>query len=431
VAEGLKSFDLSKFSDRDSRLLRLYSKNEGIKSFFAVPVMREGILEGVLCVDSKKAFVFANRDQKLLTLFAKQFADAVNNTRIRKFADMEASDTDSLRGFCSKIATAHNMQSVLQLTLNSIMRLVECDSCFLSLRINDEDERFRIEAASNIQSMKGMVFSSQDGLAGCVIRSKEPFLLANRREELGSYVFVPSESVGRVRSFLGMPLLIKGDTFGLICLIDGRENSFNRRDLRVTSIVADSASLAIANAEAQDKVHRLSTITDGLTGLHNFSGFQQSLEALFQELTTKRRPLSLIVMDLDDLKNLNSLLGYEVGNEILKKVAQLLLEILEEDNNISAARYGSDEFALVLPNTTKERAFLIAEEICRAIDNPTFIAPSYGVRVSISVGVSSFPRDGVSKNELVQNAFRALSLAKSRGGGRAIRYDARSAGIRI
>jgi len=326
---------------------------------------------------------------------------------------------------------ADSIQSVLQLTLNSIIQLVECDSCFLSLRMNDEDGKFRIEAAPNIQSMKGVVFSSQDGLAGCVIRSREPFLLANRREELGSYVFVPSESVGRVRSFLGMPLLIKGDTFGLICLIDSRENSFNKRDLRVISIVADSASLAIANVEAQDRVHRLSTITDGLTGLYNFSGFQQNLEVAFQESNPKRRPLSLIIMDLDDLKNLNNLLGYEVGNEVLKKVAQLLLQILEEDNNISAARYGSDEFALVLPNTTKERAFLIAEEICRAIENPTFIAPSYGVRVSISVGVSSFPRDGISRNELVQNALRALFLAKSRGGGRTIRYDAKSAGIRI
>ena len=420
VAENLKPFDLSKFSERDSGLLRLYSKNEGIKSFFAVPVTREGALEGVLCIDSKRAFVFANKDQKVLTLFAKQFADLVNNIRVKNFVDTEASDVAFLHSFCSQIASAGNVESVLQSTLDSIIQLVECDSCFIGLRMDDsQGAEFRIEAAHSHRDVKGMTFSDQDGLAGCVIRSKEPFLLANRREDLGSYVFVPSDSVGRIRSFLGIPLLTKDHVLGLICLVDSRENSFNQRDLRVISIIADNASLAIASAKAQERADFLSTTMDGLTGLYNFSGFRERLEIAFQEASRRRRPLSLIIMDLDNFRELNNLLGYEIGNEVLKRFAQILLQILNSDDSISAARCGSDEFALILPSIARERAFFIAENIRRAVEDPTFIAASYEVDISISVGVSSFPQDSRDRsNDLVDNALHALSLAKSRGGER-------------
>ena len=431
VAEDLKPFDLSKFSERDSGLLKLYSKNEEIKSFFAVPVMRKGVLEGVLCIDSKKSFVFTSKDQKVLILLAKQFADLVNNIRVSRFVDTETSDVAYLHGFCSEIASAGNVESVLQLTLDSIMQLVECDRCFLCLRIGDsQDAEFRIEAVSSMQNMKGMTFSDEDGLAGFVIRSKESFLLSNRKGDVSPCVFVPSKSVGRVTSFLGVPLLVKDDVLGLICLTDSREDSFNKRDLRVVSIMADNVSLAIANAKAQEKAHGLSTIVDGLTGLHNFSGFQERLETAFQEASQKHRPLSLIIVDLDNFRDLNDLLGYEVGNEVLRKFAQLMLD-LSTDNSISAARRGADEFALILPSVTMERAFFIAEKIHRAAEDPTFVAPSYGAHISVSVGVSSFPRDSRSCSDLVDNALHALVLAKSQGGGRAIRYDARTAGARI
>lgn len=432
VAESRKPFDLSKFSKRDSGLLRLYSRNEDIKSFFAVPVISEGVLEGVLCVDSKKAFVFAGKDQKLLTLFAKQFANLVNNVKVQKFVDTEASDVAFLHEFCSRIVAADDVDFILQLTLDSITQLVECDSCFLGLQIDDrgsEGRRFRIEAACSQRNVRGTTFSDQDGLAGCIIRGRESFLLSNRRRDFGSYVFTPSESVGRVTSFLGVPLLTKDEVPGLICLVDSAEDSFNQRDMRVVSIMADSVSLAIANAKGQRRSYELSTTTDGLTGLHNFSGFQECLAAAFQGSSQKRRPLSLVIMDIDNLKEINNTSGYEVGNQILRKLAHLLLGF-SEDGDIIVARYGSDEFALILPDTTKERAFLVAEAINRTIEDPTFISPTYGVRVSIKTGVSCFPQDSRSRNELVDNALRALSAARSRG-GKATYDNTRRDGIRV
>ncbi len=299
--------------------------------------------------------------------------------------------------------------------MDAAIQLADCDSRFISLKMDDEEGLFRVELARGHRNVQSTRFTDQDGLAGSVIRSKEPVLLANRKGDFGSYVFTYSKSVGRVRSFLGVPLLVGNDVLGLICLIDSAENSFNQRDLRVLSIIANNASTAIANVKAQEKVHGLSTIVDGLTGLYNFSGFRERLETAFQAASPKRRQLSLIIIDVNNLKEINDHSGYKTGNQVLKELARFLIG-LSKNSIASAARLGSDEFALILPGISRDRATLIAEEIYGAVEDSTFIAPSYGVNVSISIGISSFSYDCSSYDDLVDNAFRDLSLAKSPGG---------------
>jgi len=418
VAETKEDFDLAKFAERDTGLLKLYSKNESIKSFFAVPIVnKDGVLEGVISIDSKKSFVFANKDQKLLKLFADQFANLINNLRIQKFMDTETSDIDFLNEFCEKITSVDNLKSILQSTLESIIKLVECDSYFISLRTHDnEDGEFCIAVSHSRRNLQGLIFSDQYGLAGCVIDDKKPFLLGNRKEDFGSYVFTKSEPLGRVRSFLGVPLLFKDNVLGLISLVDSNEGAFNQRDLQVISIMAGSISPAIANAKAQIMIQSLSTNIDGLTGIRNYSGFQEYLDMMLQTASRKRRPLSLLIVDIDKFSDLNNNLGHEAGNEILKQFAQFLLDT-DEESNVHVARYGSDEFTLILPNMTESRAISYAEDVCSAIDDAMFVLPSRSINISVSIGVSCFPEDSTNKHELINNALHTLSEAKSRGGG--------------
>ncbi|MGB9594998.1 MAG: sensor domain-containing diguanylate cyclase [Candidatus Poribacteria bacterium] len=418
VAETKNDFDLTKFSERDSSLLKMYSKNESIKSFFAVPIInKDGIFEGVLTVDSKKTFFFSNKQQKLLKLFAEQFSFLLNNIRIQTFIDTETADIQFLYEFCDEIARAQDIESVIKLATDFIARLIECDSYFISLKSNkSKDGEFCVAVSQSRKDITGLIFSDQCGLAGRVIEDKKPFLLSNRKEELGSYIFTPSESIGRVRSFLGVPLLYEDEVLGLICLVDSKEGAFNQRDLQVISIMANSISIAITNARAQKLIHSLSTDIDGLTRLWNFSGFHRHLDAIIQNASRKHRPVSLMIMDIDEFTELNCNLGYESGNEILKQLANFLLDMDIGSSNVYFARYGSDEFSLTLPNVGGDRAFLYAEDICSAINNIKFVLPSRDVRISISIGVSCFPEDSNNKNELIKNALLALKEAKSKGG---------------
>ena len=350
---------------------------------------------------------------------------------MQNFVDTEASDVAFLHSFCSRIISVEDVESILQMTLDSVAQLVGCDSCFLSLRVDAngaEATQYRIEAVHSQRNLKGITFSDQDGLAGCVIRGRESILLANRKRELGSYVFTSSVSVGGVTSFLGVPLLTKDDVPGVICLIDSGEDFFNQRDLRVISILANSASLAIANAKTRRRSRELSTTVDGLTGLHNFSGFRKDLEAAFQEASQRRRPLSLVIIDIDNFREINDISGYEIGNQVLKKIARILLDISRE-YNISVARYGPDEFALIFSGAGKEQADFVVQMIRKEIENPIFIAPNYAIRVSIDFGISSFPQDSRYCSDLVNNALRVLSTGRTRDDGKVTSYDNRNTRI--
>lgn len=420
VAENRSDFDLTKFSERDSSLLGIYNKSENIKSFFAVPIINaDGNLEGVISIDSKKTFVFSNKDQKNLKLFAVQFANLIHSLRIEKFIDIETSDIEFLHNFSKNIASAEDIDSILQITFKAIMELIECDSYFISLQSYNNTGEFSIVASQSHKNLQGLVFSDQYGLAGCVIKDKKPFLLGNRKEDFGSFVFSPSESLGRVRSFLGIPLLLKDEVLGLICLIDSDEDSFNQRDLQVISIMADHISLALSNIKFQKEIYYLSTSIDGLTGLQNFNGLQSQLDKIIQAVSRKRRPLSLLVIDIDNFKEINRTFGHEFGNEILMQIAQLLQE-LQKNNNVVSARIGSDKFALALPNILENRAYSVAEELCNRINNPAFFVSGQELHVTVSIGISSFPENSTDKYELVNNALCALSSINSSEGKRII-----------
>ncbi len=415
VAEDRNDFDLTKFSERDSNLLGLYNKSENIKSFFAVPIINiEGNLEGVISIDSKKTFVFSNKDQKNLRLFAIQFANLLHNLRIEKFIDTETSDIEFLYDFCKKISSADSIDTILEIALEDIMRLIECDSYFISLQSYNNTGEFSIVASQSHKNLRGLVFSDQYGLAGCVIKDKKPFLLGNRKEELGSFVFAPSESLGKVRSFLGVPLLLKDEVLGLISLIDSEVDSFNQRDLQVISIMADFMSLALSNIKFQKEIDRLSTSIDGLTGLYNFNGLQAQLDKTIQAVSRKRRPLSLLIIDIDNFKEINSSFGHEFGNDILLQIADLLQD-LQKNNNVISARIGPDRFALVLPNISENRAYSVAEELCNRINNPAFFIFSKEMQITAKIGVSSFPESSSNKYELINNAIYALSSINSSG----------------
>ena len=315
VAQNRKPLVLN-FSERDNSTLAFYSRDEEIKSLLAVPVMRGNVLEGVLCVDSKRTYVFAPRIQKLLTLFAAQFAHLVNNMRIKKFVYTDASDVALLNNCCEQIALAEDQATILQIAFDSLSEMVENDSCMLGLRVNNNPDVFRVELARGYRNLKKTVFSCNDGLARAVIRNKRPVIVDTVAEESISSILGFLRAGDRFKSFLGVPLSIRGEVIGLLCFMHRVERAFAGRDTRVATIVANYATLALANLKCREKAAHLLNDIDGLTGLHNFTGFRQHLEESYHDALDKRRHLSMIIIDIDDFKRINTVLGYRTGNEI-------------------------------------------------------------------------------------------------------------------
>ena len=156
-----------------------------------------------------------------------------------------------------------------------------------------------------------------------------------------------------------------------------------------------------------------SAVTDGLTGLYNH---EHLLKALKHEVLRSRRhrlQLSLVMLDIDDFKRLNDTRGHLEGDRVLMRTARLIGESLREID--VAGRYGGEEFAVMLPETARTGAHVVAERVRRRI------AAAFGRRspaVTVSAGVASFPEDGKSVDELVERADEALYRSKRAGKNR-------------
>ncbi|MGI6588717.1 MAG: GGDEF domain-containing protein [Peptococcia bacterium] len=146
---------------------------------------------------------------------------------------------------------------------------------------------------------------------------------------------------------------------------------------------------------------------DTLTKIHNRRFFNQSLNSLVR----KSIPFSLILLDLDNFKQLNDTEGHHHGDFVLKIIADIMKQYTRTTDVI--ARFGGDEFAIILPQTSKEKSKTIAERIRNSVlVNPKFIPYS---QVSLSMGIATYPYDGKNMDEIIQKADEALYIAKARG----------------
>ena len=176
--------------------------------------------------------------------------------------------------------------------------------------------------------------------------------------------------------------------------------------------------LAGGNVEAEyhEELHRLAII-DGLTEIHNKRFLTEFLERELVRAARHLRPLSLIMIDIDNFKSLNDAHGHLSGDFVLREIATHVKVVIREDELF--ARYGGEEFAIVLPETAKEEAVLVAERVRSLIAERQFLFDGKQLSVTVSLGVAAREGDGLMKSdELIRQADERLYLAKNRGRNR-------------
>jgi diguanylate cyclase (GGDEF)-like protein len=170
--------------------------------------------------------------------------------------------------------------------------------------------------------------------------------------------------------------------------------------------------------EANARLERLA-VTDGLTGVFNHRRFQEQLQAEILRSERHKRPLSVLMIDVDFFKKVNDALGHPAGDELLRRLAEVLSADLRQTDLI--ARYGGEEFAVLLPETSKTEAVQVAERMRQAVESQlNGEGAKWPVRITVSIGVATFPEEGPSGEQVLVAADQAMYVAKRQGRNRVI-----------
>lgn len=219
---------------------------------------------------------------------------------------------------------------------------------------------------------------------------------------------------GRAGAVLVVPVVYQRRLLGLLHFRSPEIDAFSEEDRTLFEAVANQAALALANAQLFDKAVELS-LTDPLTGIPNRRSLQQRLEQEWAAARRYDRPLSLVMLDVDYFKSYNDQHGHLQGDEVLRRVSQILKANVRRSDAIG--RFGGEEFLVVLPEATKEQALGVAQKLRRSVEQADFpggYLQPLG-RVTISCGVATAREDGESLGDLVRAADEAMLGAKRRG----------------
>jgi diguanylate cyclase (GGDEF)-like protein len=170
---------------------------------------------------------------------------------------------------------------------------------------------------------------------------------------------------------------------------------------------------------AVDKIKQVSD-TDELTGLYNMRAFSAMLQRSFKQAVRYGHPLSVVMIDSDNLKQVNDAHGHEAGNRLLQHLVRCIREQLRGSDVM--ARFGGDEFILLLPETNNKGALEMSERIRKSIELSRFSVREGDTNVTASLGIASYPEDGGNLDVILEKADKAMYRAKQKGRNRAVSY---------
>lgn len=176
--------------------------------------------------------------------------------------------------------------------------------------------------------------------------------------------------------------------------------------------IVENASVALTRALLYQQMERLAT-TDGLTELNNHRHFQEILASEVERSRRYKRPLSLLLLDIDHFKSFNDTYGHPVGDLVLKEISACIRKSIRI--NDVPARYGGEEFTVIIPETAEEGALITAERIRSTIESHVIRSLDKELKVTVSIGCATHPSLAGSQQELIDNADKALYYSKEHG----------------
>jgi diguanylate cyclase (GGDEF)-like protein len=301
-----------------------------------------------------------------------------------------------------------DISNVIESALETLPRLIQADCWALFVSSQDSE---RLEQVGEINAPPSLPIElADDNRASLLVHAA-----LSGRPLIQDLVAEPSNDLrysgGEYGSVICLPLHTHARLFGVLEALTYRGNGrFSAEDLELGERVAVSLAVALSNATNFASAERLCQIDD-LTQLYNSRYLHQVLESEVRRSRRYKIPISVIFLDLDGFKLVNDMNGHLCGSATLTEVANLMMGLVRDTDIV--ARYGGDEFVIVLPETPAERAVTIAERIRKQIEAHVFRGGGDSeIYLTASFGVASYPEHASSPAALIRCADKAMYMAK-------------------
>ncbi|MFN8513343.1 MAG: GAF domain-containing protein [Thermomicrobiales bacterium] len=401
-------------------------RERGPRAVLAVPILLGDQALGVLLVVTDERREFTARDEAILIRLANQAALAVHNARLFAEAQERAARLEVLNDIAHQLSAEIDFERFLNSVWGHLGRITRIAGCWLALWHEQTEElQFCLyveDGERRPEWEQSIARSSGEGLAWAVLQGQATLRVADYTAECHRRGLIPkgSDPERPNAPWLGIPLVVNGRITGAMALWR-REVAFADEETATLGTLANQIAATLENARLYQEARTLA-VTDPLTGLLNHRNMQERLDQEIARAARHGRSLAVVMIDLDNFKLFNDTYGHPAGDQILRATAAILRAEARDTDVI--ARYGGDEFCLILPETTHEGALALVERVqthCRSIgiraDTAQFAGhrPGGTIPLRVSAGIAVYPRDAKDRHELVTRADGAL-YANKRGG---------------
>jgi diguanylate cyclase (GGDEF)-like protein len=395
----------------------------GTGALYFFPIMANKELEAILRVGDR---VLKVSDSQIITAFCKQTALALENQRMRQDLYRKFDRFAAISELTKAITPIQSDKTLLRTILEKSAELLKAEQGSLML-LDHETDVLLLEAKKGIVEgvSEKLRINRGEGISGKVAEFGEPFLVENLESD--PRIHQKNRQHYKTRSFVSVPLKIEDRIIGVLNLADKSSGEvFNEEDLKLVQSLANQAAIVMERNIFYNKTEELKklTITDHLTGLLNRRYLYERLKDEVARSERHGNQLSLLMLDLDGFKYCNDTLGHLFGDQTLKVIAEILLNTVRSMDVV--ARYGGDEFMVILPETAESRAIDIAERLRSNVVRSNVVKTALlteGVAVgpcalTASIGVACYPEHGETVELLIENVDKALYRAKNKGKNR-------------
>jgi diguanylate cyclase (GGDEF)-like protein len=402
AADPAQALDLARDTLADGH--PLVQELPGAGRLAAVPLLARQRALGVLVLHERPSSG-ASIGRELLEVLGKQVGSGVENVRL--YAELRASSArvEALRRITAAATSGTELGTIVPALAGELRALHPFDRLACGF-VNDTGDYIQMVSHPDGTSWGlGSVLPVVGSGPGFVALNNRPVLQHDLVHE-HRYLEDMRLLEDGLRSYALFPLTSRGRTIGVLALGSMEAFAFDDGSLARLQPLADAVALAFENLRLFQKTRELS-ITDEITPLYNFRYFHQALDRELKLVNRYGSTLSLLFIDLDRFKPINDTYGHLRGSRTLREVGFLIRAGVRETD--IPARYGGDEFTVILPQTDGEPASVLAEKLRRLIEEHVFLQEEgINARLGVSLGVATYPREASSKEALIRLADKRM-----------------------